>query len=183
MDYTKLVKGILPQVLLASKLINNPEIAPEVRRRNQEILLQTVGTGVYAKAYDMNAFDMNIEYTKPKPIDKRYYGLAKITSDSISTGVEAEVLITAYLSGMAAKAQSDTFKIALEAGESPTMERTTTGAITCAWCRGKAGKYTDPGPDAFDRHNFCDCKIYTSGYKSRNGLLDNYKKPKNANLV
>lgn len=64
MNYAELIKSILPQVLLASRLINNPEIAPDVRRRNQEILFQEVGSAVYAKTYDMNAFDMNIEYTK-----------------------------------------------------------------------------------------------------------------------
>lgn len=178
MNYAELIKSILPQVLLASRLINNPEIAPEVRRRNQEILFQEVGSAVYAKTYDMNAFDMNIEYTKGAGLDNRHYGMAKVASDSISNGTEIDAIISSYLVDTAAKAQGDAFKIALEAGESPTMERSTTGAITCAWCRGKAGKYTDPGPDAFDRHASCDCLIYTSGYKSRNGLLDNYKKPK-----
>ena len=178
MNYAELIKSILPQVLLASRLINNPEIVPEVRRRNQEILFQEVGSAVYAKTYDMNAFDMNIEYTKGAGLDNRHYGMAKVASDSISNGTEIDAIISSYLVDTAAKAQGDAFKIALEAGESQTMERSTTGAITCAWCRGKAGKYTDPGPDAFYRHASCDCLIYTSGYKSRNGLLDNYKKPK-----
>ncbi len=178
MNYAELIKSILPQVLLASRLINNPEIAPDVRRRNQEILFQEVGSAVYAKTYDMNAFDMNIEYTKGAGLDNRHYGMAKVASDSISNGTEIDAIISSYLVDTAAKAQGDAFKIALQSGQTPMVNRQAIGATTCAWCRGKAGTYEDPDPEVFARHNFCDCKIFTSGYKTRNGLLDNYKKPK-----
>ena len=70
------------------------------------------------------------------------------------------------------------FKIALQSGQTPMVNRQAIGATTCAWCRGKVGTYEDPDPEVFARHASCDCKIFTSGYKTRNGLLDNYKKPK-----
>src|SRR5688572_11494415 len=86
MDYSKLNQTILEKVLKALKLINNPEIAPEIRQLNQEILFREVGAAVYAKIYDMNAFDFEIEYTTGPGIDDRYYGLAKVAAASVSIG-------------------------------------------------------------------------------------------------
>lgn len=57
MDYAGLNETIIDKVLKALQLINNPEIDPEVRQLNQEILFREVGAAVYAKVYDMNAFD------------------------------------------------------------------------------------------------------------------------------
>lgn len=83
-NYAALVDTILPQVQASVALINNPEIQPEVRQRNQEILLREVGQAIYDKIYEMNAFDMEIEHTKGAGIDNRFFGLAKVASDSVS---------------------------------------------------------------------------------------------------
>lgn len=85
-DYGKLARSLTPKVLNAIKVLNNPEIAPETRQLNQEILLREVGKAVYEKTYDMNAFDMDIQHTIGPGIDDRYYGLAKVASNSVSTG-------------------------------------------------------------------------------------------------
>lgn len=175
MNYAELTYSILPKVLLAAQLINNPEIDPDVRLRNQEILFATVGSEVYAKSYDMNAFDMNIEYTKGKGIGTQHYGLAKMVSGGVSTGVEIDTLIGTYLMAMATKAQEDATYTARESGERPTVTRRIVSE-TCKWCRSLAGVHTDPDPEVFARHANCDCSIVTSGYKSRNGLLKNYVK-------
>ena len=78
MDYSIFTKTILAKVLKALALINNPEIEPAVRQLNQEILFREVGQSVYAKIYEMNAFDFEIEFTTGAGIDDRYYGLAKV---------------------------------------------------------------------------------------------------------
>lgn len=83
-NYAALIDTILPSVRYAVAVINNPEIQPEVRQRNQEILLREVGQAIYEKIYDMNAFDMEIEHTKGTTIDDRYFGLAKVLSDGVS---------------------------------------------------------------------------------------------------
>ena len=83
-NYAALVETILPQVQAAVTIINNPEIEPQIRQRNQEILLREVGKSIYEKVYDMNAFDMEIEHTKGAGIDDRYFGLAKVLSDGVS---------------------------------------------------------------------------------------------------
>lgn len=87
-NYAELVQTILPQVQAAVTIINNPEIDPQVRQRNQEILLREVGRAVYEKVYDMNAFDMEIEHTKGAGIDDRYFGLAKVLSDGVSNATK-----------------------------------------------------------------------------------------------
>jgi hypothetical protein len=86
-DYGKLARSLYPKVAAAVALLNNPEIAPDTRQLNQEIFLREVAKAIYDKTYEMNAFDMQIEHTKGNGIDDRYYGMAKVASNSVSTGV------------------------------------------------------------------------------------------------
>lgn len=181
MDYAKLNRTILKKVLEALAIINNPEIAPEVRQLNQEILFRQVGSAVYAKVYDMNAFDFEIYGTRGPGIDDRYYGLAKVSSATVSTGEPGLAeYVKNYLDTMASKAQHDATKNARQSNKHPTVTRKTVGK-TCKWCTGLSGTYTDPGSEVFRRHGGCDCAIITEGYKSRNGLLNNYVKGINVN--
>lgn len=85
-DYGKLAKSLLPKVQAGVALLNNPEIAPDTRQLNQEIFLREVAKAIYDKTYEMNAFDMQIEHTKGDGIDDRFYGMAKVASNSVSTG-------------------------------------------------------------------------------------------------
>lgn len=177
MDYSKFTDTIIKDVEAAVALINNPEIAPEVRQLNQEILLREVGQAVYAKIYDMNAWDMEIPHTTGAGIEaQRYYGMAKVASNSVSTGkMGLDEYLRSYINANIQKAQSDAMKNARQSGKKPTVTRTE-HANACQWCRSLAGTYTDPPADVFMRHGGCAGHIVTQGYKSRNGLLDNYKK-------
>lgn len=180
MNYSELVKELLPQVMATMALINNPEIAPETRQLNQEILFREVGQAIYAKVYDMNAFDMEIPHTTGSGITDSYFGMAKVASGSISTGaVGLEEYVSNYLVNTAAKAQHDAFMNAHQSKKRPTASRRLVGRKNCSWCIGKAAEnVTNPSPEFFHRHGGCDCAIITQGYRSRNGLLDNYVKPK-----
>jgi hypothetical protein len=176
-DYAGLNNTIEKKVLAALKLINNPEIDPEIRQLNQEILFREVGASVYAKVYDMNAFDFEIEHTRGPGIDDRYYGLAKVSSASVSAGtLGLALLVRNYLDTMASKAQQDAVRNARDSGKYPTVTRKMNGE-TCDWCESLAGTYTKPDSEVFKRHRGCDCSIITEGYRSRNGLLKNYVKP------
>lgn len=84
-------------------------------------------------------------------------------------------LLVAYLMQSATKAQQDSFKNAKQSRKFPVAIRTESGDA-CKWCRGKAGRHENPDPDVFHRHGGCEGKIVTEGFKSRNGLLSNYKK-------
>lgn len=178
MDYSKLTDTILAKVLAVMALINNPEIDPETRQLNQEILFSQVGAAVYAKVYDMNAFDYEIEHTTGPGIDDRHYGLAKVASGSISTGaVGLSDYVRNYIDGTIAKAQQDATTNAHQSGKHPTVRRSVNGE-TCKWCNGLAGEYTNPPNEVYRRHRGCDCSIVTQGFRSRNGQLANYIKPK-----
>lgn len=177
-DYGIFTGTILDKVLAVMALINNPEIDPEVRQRNQEIMFRQVGNAVYDKIYDMNAFDMEIPHTRGPGIDDRYYGLAKVTSSSVSAGVVGvHEYVKNYIDSVIAMAQRDAFTNAAQSGKRPTLTREIVNE-TCEWCRSKAGVHVDPDPSLFARHGGCDCRLTTSGYNSRNGLLENYVKPK-----
>lgn len=176
MNYGDLIKTVSPQVLAAIKIINNPEIAPDVRQLNQEILLREVGKAIYDKVYNMNAFDYELPGTGAG-IDDRYFGLAKVASGSVSTGGKGlEEYVNNYLMSQASKAQQDSFKTASQSRKHPRVIRTEHGDA-CKWCKSMAGTFTNPSSDIFRRHGGCEGKIVTEGYNSRNGLLSNYKKP------
>lgn len=83
-----------------------------------------------------------------------------------------------FLMSATSKAQGDAVTTARQSGKRPTVTRTEHGDA-CKWCQSKTGTYTDPGSDVFERHGGCNGKITTQGYKSRNGLLGNYKAGKN----
>lgn len=177
MNYSTLARSLTPKVLAAIALINNPEIAPEVRQLNQEILLREVGSAVYAKVYDMNAFDFEIPHTIGSGIDERYFGLAKVSSNSVSNGkLGLEEYVVNFLDYSANKAQHDAMVNARQSGKHPKVTRTTNGD-TCKWCRSLAGTYYEPSSEVFRRHGGCNCNIRTEGFKSRNGQLNNYVKP------
>ena len=182
MDYHALNDTIIKKVLAALAIINNPEIAPEVRQLNQEILFREVGSAVYAKIYNMNAFDYEIEHTIGSGIDDRYYGLAKVASASVSAGALAlPLLVRNYLDTMASKAQQDATHNARQSGKrTRVIRKLGPTEHTCEWCTGLANNSPYEGdqirPEIFGRHRGCDCEIYTEGYRTRNGLLDNYVK-------
>lgn len=86
-----------------------------------------------------------------------------------------EEYLTNFLMYSATKAQSDAVRTARESNKHPTVTRTEHGDA-CKWCKSMAGTFTDPSSDVYKRHGGCAGKIETKGYKSRNGLLGNYKK-------
>ena len=177
MDYAKLNQTIINKVLAALKLINNPEIDPVTRQKNQEILFREVGAAVYAKVYDMNAFDFDILNTTGPGIDERYYGLAKVAAAAPATGaLGLPEYVKNFLDYSASQAQHDAMREAKQAGKAPRVIRTTNGK-TCKWCQSLAGEYSSPSGEVFRRHGGCDCNIRTEGYRSRNGQLGNYVKP------
>lgn len=176
MNYASLNETIFAKVMAAIALINNPEIAPDIRQLNQEILLREVGQAVYDKVYDMNAFDFQIEYTKGPGMDDRYFGMAKVASASVSAGaLGLEEYVKNYLDNVTGQAQMHAVKNARETGNYPRVTRIAVGK-TCDWCAEMAGTYTNPPGEVFRRHRGCDCEIRTEGYRSRNGLLKNYAK-------
>lgn len=175
MDYSIFTKTILKKVLAALAIINNPEIAPEMRQMQQEILFRSVGTAVYDKVYEMNAFDFEISHTIGAGIDDRYYGMAKVASAAVATGVLGlDEYVKNYIDNTIGLAQDHAVRTARQSGKVPTVERIESPDC-CDWCRSKAGRHENPDSSVFARHGGCEGRIITRGYMSRNGLLNNYK--------
>lgn len=183
-DYSKLNDTITQKVIKAMKLINNPEIDPEIRQLNQEILFREVGSAVYNKVYDMNAYDYEISGTKGPGIDDRHFGMAKTASASVATGnLGIDQRVRTFLDGTTAKAQLDATRNANQSGKRTKVTRKMNGE-TCEWCESLAGTYEKPDSEVFRRHRDCDCSLSTEGYKSRNGLLKNYNSaPENKSVL
>ena len=176
MDYSQFNDTIQKKVMAALAIINNPEVAPDVRQLNQEILFREVGAAVYAKVYNMNAFDYEIEHTTGPGIDDRHFGLAKVAAASVSAGaLGLPLLVRNYLDTMASKAQQDATHNARQSGKRTRVIRKMNGE-TCGWCESLAGTYENPDSEVFKRHRGCDCSIITEGYRTRNGQLNNYSK-------
>jgi len=177
MDYSKFTQTILKKVIDAMRIINNPEVAPNVRQLNQEILFREVGSAVYAKIYDMNAFDFQIENTIGAGIDDRFYGMAKVASASVATGaLGLDEYVKNYIDNTIGMAQRDAVTIAREHGKRTVVIRTESPDC-CKWCRSKAGTHENPDSSVYQRHGGCDGKIVTQGFRSRNGELKNYVRP------
>ena len=176
MNYGELPAKILTKVMTLVSLVNNIEVEPEVRRRYMEQLFHAVDTKIYTKIYEMNAWDMLIPHTSGKGISNSYYGLSKVAAAQPATAAELSALVLNNMQQNSSKAQYDAFETARDSGKVPTVERRTTNIKACKWCVSKVGVYPDPEPDIFARHADCTCEIWTTGYNSRNGLLQNYKK-------
>lgn len=177
MNYTSLADTISPELQAAVDEILNPEVDPDIRRYNLEILLREVGEKVYYNIYDMAAYDMMVEYTDGIGINDAYYGMAKNLSDSISTGGEKYVREQLYtwLSNQILKGEHDAFYTAKGLGQYPVLTRTEP-ANCCAWCRSLVGTFVDPAEHAeiWMRHDNCRGSVSVEGYRSRNGQLSGY---------
>lgn len=172
MNYDKLGLTIKNDLQEAVSTILNPEIDPETRRFNLEILLREVGSEVYYVIYSMVAYDMEIEYTVGAGINDAYYGLAKVLSDSVSVGGRSDAIasLDEWLSNQILKAEFDAFTTAFQSGKYPIAVREEPFNC-CAWCRDHTGTFIDPSPEVFRRHDRCRGEIRVSGYRSRNGTL------------
>lgn len=172
MDYGKLSTTIDKKLKKSIDLVLNPEVDPETRRFNLEILLREVGDRVYEVVYAMNAYDMEIEYTDGVGQGDHYYGLAKNLSDSISLGgrEDVEAQLDLWLQDVIHKAQYDAFSVAAESGKYRVVTRTER-ADCCAWCRAHVGTFVEPSSEVFAQHDHCKGSILTEGWKSHNGVL------------
>lgn len=172
MNYGELATTIEPELREAVETILNPEVDPETRRFNLEILLRESGQKVYQVIYAMNAYDMEIEFTTGDGINDNYYGMAKNLSDSIILGGNDKVWaeFDLWLQDVIHKAQMDALDAAGENGKYRGVTRIERGDC-CEWCRAHVGTFIEPSPEVFGQHEHCRGEIRTFGWKSRNGRL------------
>jgi hypothetical protein len=173
MNYGNLVPTISDDLIEAVELILNPEIDPDTRTLNLEILLRSSGREIYDIIYAMNAYDFGVEYTTGIGIDDYYYTLAKQLSDSVSLGGHKEMIakLEDWMYFQVDKGQFDAFKTARDNGQHPTAERIEPWNC-CSFCKDREwGKVENPDHEMWRRHDNCRGIIKTQGYRSRNGRL------------
>lgn len=178
MDFQILIRTIEPKLKRLARILNDPSVSPDLRRAAHRSALETIGQLVYDKAYDMTAWDYEIEETLGRVFDKNVAsGLARNLSDSIATGdtMNIDDRIPTFLSAATGAAQFDATDTAGTLGKYRRVTRRLRGRGDCDWCRSMAGVYTNPGPEVFRRHNNCNCFIESQGYRSRNGEVKNYR--------
>ena len=180
MDFYLAVERLWPKLIQLIKIINDPAVDPDLRKRALNAALSQIGQAIYGSAYRMTAFDMEILETMGIGLDAQLsLGLARNISDAIAIGDlgAANDQVAAYAVNAAGIAMADAAVTAGNLGKFRTLQIRLRGRGDCDWCRAKAarGKIINPTDKDFHRHTRCNCFYDVQGFKSRNGELQNYR--------
>lgn len=177
MDFYGLMDQLMPKIRRLVTILNDPAVDPTLRKAALTAGFQQIGQSVYGKTYNMTAWDLEIAETLGRGWNVELaQGLARNISTGIATGDTQLALDQAK--NYVHSANSTAMFEASETGKQLGKYRLVTRSIrkeTCLWCRSRAGSYTNPTAEVFRRHTHCDCLIRVEGYRSRNGLLQNYR--------
>lgn len=177
MDFYSVIDRLMPQIKRLITVLNDPAIDPTLRKAALTAGFQQIGQSVYGKAYNMTAWDLEIAETLGRGWKVEIaQGLARNISTGIATG-DGQLALDQAKNYVQQSASTAMFE-ASETGKQLGKYRTVTRSIrreTCRWCLDRAGTYTNPTAEIFRRHTHCDCLIKVEGYRSRNGLLQNYR--------
>lgn len=179
MDFSEFIESLTPKLNRLINIINDESVSPELRKAAHRSALEIIGSQIYAKAYDMTAWDLDIADTLAPAYDRaQASGMARNLSDSLATGdmKTAKEQSTTFMLIAVGMAQSMAFQTAGSFGKHRILRRRTTGKEDCSWCDEKRGTYFNPKDDDFRRHGGCDCIFTVEGFHSRNGTLNNYTK-------
>ena len=132
--------------------------------------------GANSVVFDSASVDVDMDYGEMQDmvgrlatkVERQYYGNRVYES-----------LIREFYDTALGKAQKEAFENAISLDKHPTLTRSMVGE-TCKWCQSLAGVHVNPDGEYFARHDNCDCLIVASGYGSRNGVVNNYKKVTNS---
>lgn len=156
------------------------DVSPESRRVMISRILSTVGVAYHSQMYSLTSEALGTAKMRSLGISSsefrdqtdrlslkvmRNYALSRPTREDIVT----------YYHSVLGNAQFEAFGNANMMGKHPTLKRTLVGDC-CKWCQARAGLHINPTGDLFARHRKCDCILEVSGYKTRNGILQNFKK-------
>lgn len=178
MDFRGVVEDTADEVQDLIEEILRLDISPDAKIEQIELVFAMTGTvfanqmfGDISYLLDSTAILSTIETNRN---DQIAFLAQKIVRDS-AFSLNDKRITTEYFDVLLARAEDAAFRNANSLEKHPTLTRYIVGE-TCDWCVKLAGVHTDPDYDVFARHDDCDCKFVVSGYKSRNGRLDNYTK-------
>jgi hypothetical protein len=180
MDFYQVVERLQPKLQRLVKILNDPAISPELRKRALAAAFTQIGQSIYGSAYRMTAYDFEIMETIGSGLDPQLaLGLARNISDSIAIGDlgSANDQVAAYAVNATGIAMTHATLTAGDLGKYRTLQIHLRGKGDCDWCRAKArkGKIVNPTAEDFHRHTNCNCFYDVQGFRSRNGELKNYR--------
>lgn len=170
-DTTTMVSDLVSDVL-------SWEVSPDTKIELISQIFGDVGPEFAQKLYaDVSyLFDSQaIRSVIETDYNDQVYALAqKIVRDN-SFALQDKSIMKEYFDTILGRAEEEAFRNAQSLEKHPTLTRQVVGE-TCGWCVARQGTWSDPDGSLFARHDNCDCIIKVSGYKTRNGVIRNYKK-------
>lgn len=173
-DTSSLVNREIAKVLALS-------ISPANKELLLTKLLRDVGLVLFGHMFDVSSAVFGSEVIAAGGLvlgESQTERLSNKIVRNYSLGRLSGAVVKEYYDSILAKAQAQAFENAVSLDRHPTLTRTSGPKPDCAWCLDKMGTKTNPQPEDFRRHNKCDCILRVSGYGSRNGDLNNFKKVK-----
>lgn len=180
-DFHPVAIDTADNILPAIRYILGLRISPAEKRARIAKVINLIGSDFYTRMFEANSevFDSTaIGTTDYLAIQERVETLAIKLVRQYALHRPVDAIVREFYDSALGKAQEEAFLNAISLDKHPTVTRTLVGE-TCAWCRGLVGTHIYPDGKYFARHDNCDCLIVASGYKTRNGVVQNYVKHKN----
>ena len=181
MDFHPVAIDTASSILPAVKYILGLDISPDDKESRIAKVINLIGSDFYTQMFDANSqvFDSTaIGTTDYSQMTDQIDNLATKLVRQYALSRVIDPIVREFYDSALGKAQEEAFRNAISLDKHPTLTRTVVGKC-CEWCDKKQGTYTYPKGEDFARHDNCDCLFTTSGYNSRNGVLNNYVKHKN----
>ncbi len=181
MDFSGVTNDTSRNVTAAVEGILSMNISPDDKEAQIARIFIVVGREFHDQLYDASSqvFDSQSINSVDKLDKSQAERLAnKVVRNYALTRNTTGALIKEFYDSVLSQAQHEAFQNAASLQKHPTLTRTPTGKTTCKWCLSQSGVHQNPTRENFKRHRDDDCKITVSGYNSRNGVLNNYKKGK-----
>lgn len=177
-DFHPVAKDTAKSMVKVVNYILGLNISDADKRTRLSRTFNLVGSDFYTQMFNANSelFDSTAIGTTDyndmtEQIDRLTYEIVR----SYNEEGDVKQLVASFYDSALGNAQNEAFRDAISLDKHPTLTRTMVGE-TCEWCQEKAGVHVNPEGDLFARHAHCDCLFVVSGYKSRNGILTNYRK-------
>lgn len=184
-DLSKVAFDTAKNVHPAIKYILGLKISQDDKIKKINETIRLIGMDFYTQMFDASSeiFDSAaIGMTDYNQMTDQIERLSRKIVRNDNLGRQTYGLVDSFYHSALGKVQESAFRNAISLDRHPILTRTVVGKC-CEWCGEMAGVHKNPTPDLFARHENCDCLFMTSGFKTRNGVLHNYKKsPANADL-
>lgn len=179
MDFRGIVKDISKRTQDLIDEILAMNISPSKKEDYIEQILLSIAEEFGDKLFSDISYMMDsesIRSTVQVNLNNQVRDLSKKITRNYAFDLTSALIVKEYYDVILARAEEGAFRNARSLQRHPTLTRSMEGEETCDWCRGMVGTFVDPDPELYARHDGCDCKIVVSGYKKRNGVVENYTK-------